>query len=858
MNLGNATLKTVTASRPDITRTPSRQSISASDHFYSYDEHNSDISSHESDAATAIRWETPLSQVRSPVASQEKLQSEAEQTETYEPLPSSTALENGGNDGIALGPGGEPSFTALKPRGNDRIAEGLGGEPSFTALETGRNDRVAQGPRGGPSSMALETGGNVRTAEGPGEGPSVVSLKTKASDGSPPTPGVDDTPYIRYAIDQITRHTQHSELTRATTRSSEELYPTGRIISEAGPADLYYPLPRPSRDTEQAERSPSDHGVFIPVEPPSNSLRYPDLHYVPAVLRPWTLGFILLLCLLMIAALMFCGIWSAQHDGLWDYDGGDSGRFFVFQFLPQIFASILVVLIFTVETAALRVLPFTLMASTGSKSHPSALLMDLFPTNFIFPYVRSFHPGNVIVPTCLSILWLSIFTIPIQSSLFQVRYVQIDGQGSLWRWAAVQPVVWTLVAIYILLAVALLVLTIFFFRRKTGLMWDPTSLADILCMLHRCNSLDDYSKMETLDEKEGDAARSLHKNDRLGYWKTRHEDGDIFYGLGEEGAPSQKLSSPHTARAQETPPGQQPATTNTNVSFQTRIYSPQVRYRFIPWFLRDTFVVAWIVTAFVLLIAFLVVSFVNRAVQDGFRPLLGVAPDTVGFSSAGFLYSFIPSLVGLMLFVLWQSIDMHFRALQPFANMSDPRGASADDSLLLDYPSCLPIEVTIKALVAGHWKVAWISFISLLSITFPILGGGVFWAVYFSETREVRMVAQMPAFYALIVFLILYAVSFLVIWPRQKRHLPHGIRNLADIISFVHQSPILDDVAFRDPRSKIDLVTRLLGPSLRDQPRLSSRYAFGIYHGRDGTEHLGIDRLHRPGSDMIVTTGKMR
>ena len=31
------------------------------------------------------------------------------------------------------------------------------------------------------------------------------------------------------------------------------------------------------------------------------------------------------------------------------------------------------------------------------------------------------------------------------------------------------------------------------------------------------------------------------------------------------------------------------------------------------------------------------------------------------------------------------------------------------------------------------------------------------------------------------------------------------------------------------------------------------RYAFGIFVGRDGKEHLGIDRLQRPGSrEMLV------
>ncbi|KAI4178686.1 MAG: hypothetical protein L6R41_008271, partial [Letrouitia leprolyta] len=202
-------------------------------------------------------------------------------------------------------------------------------------------------------------------------------------------------------------------------------------------------------------------------------------------------------------------------------------------------------------------------------------------------------------------------------------------------------------------------------------------------------------------------------------------------------------------------------------------------------------------------------------------------------------------------------IDMYFRALEPFANLGgSTRGSPAEQSLLLDYTACLPVEVTIKSVLAGHYKVAWISFIGLLSATLPVLGGGVFTAQYFVLEQEVRMAANMPGYYALVVFVVIYSLSFLVIWPTQKRRLPHDIRTLGQILSFVYESHLLNDSAFWQPRSKVDLVTRLLGRLTGDEG--SSRYAFGVYMGRDGREHLGIDRLHRPESgEMFITTGTM-
>src|SRR6201999_2779432 len=122
-------------------------------------------------------------------------------------------------------------------------------------------------------------------------------------------------------------------------------------------------------------------------------------------------------------------------------------------------------------------------------------------------------------------------------------------------------------------------------------------------------------------------------------------------------------------------------------AFARNIHSPFIRYRWTPWFLRDSTVLAWIVAAVLLVIAFLVVSFVNHAVEGGFDPRLPSLTNSSGFSPANFLYSFIPTLLGMFLFLAWQPIDMYSRAVQPFRNLSQPTGAAARHSLLLSYPA---------------------------------------------------------------------------------------------------------------------------------------------------------------------------
>lgn len=85
------------------------------------------------------------------------------------------------------------------------------------------------------------------TADGP------PSRERTNSEVSPPTPGLDDTPYIRFAIDQLSRD---EELLgrRRQGAASEDSYPVGRIAPEE---DMSY------RSTGH-KRQHSDHEMKRP------------------------------------------------------------------------------------------------------------------------------------------------------------------------------------------------------------------------------------------------------------------------------------------------------------------------------------------------------------------------------------------------------------------------------------------------------------------------------------------------------------------------------------------------------------------------------------------------------------------
>jgi hypothetical protein len=716
-------------------------------------------------------------------------------------------------------------------------------------------------------------------------GPSAVSenprLLSSFDEMSPPTPGVDDTPYIRFAIEQLTRDEDVLGHGRDSAYPIQPQQPVPTVPpTKAEPLpDTSSPSPPPSpprqtdspRPPSHIARKPVPQEVMIPVDLSKDLQR--RLGFVPLPLRLPILALYLLLCLLMIAGLIFSLIFAGTNHALFDYDGNETPRYFVFQYLPQLLGIILILWLFVIEAAIYRSLPYYCM---GSGRRNSWVLQDMriLPANYVLPDLTFFRNGEPLLGVTFVIFWITSFSVPLLASLYQTQYITDSGPAR-FRWTTVRGVGWTLVALYILLCSGLLYCGVRFRKRNSNLLWDPSSIADLTCLFRRSNVGSDFEQTEISPDPNAQISpRPL----RVGFFTTS-ERPEVFHGVGEEYAPIKRLSfqPPKPKEALQPEDGDIEAQRlSYGSAFARNVHSPFVRYRWTPWFLRDSFVLAWIVAAILLVIAFLVVSFVNRAVQDGFDPQLSSRTDSSGFSPANFLYSFLPTLLGMFLFLAWQPIDMYYRAVQPFRNLSRPTGATARESLLLSYPAYGHIRVVTRALINRDFKVAYITFVSLLSISIPVLAGGVFSAILFSADNQVRIVASLPGYYALCVLVTIYALSYLVIWPTRKRYLPHNINTLAALLSWLYASPLLGDAAARSVETKSDLVDWLTGSSVApaaltgdgifDEKRgrsrravrrlnqdASLRYAFGIFVGRDGKEHLGIDRLQRPGSrEMLI------
>lgn len=534
----------------------------------------------------------------------------------------------------------------------------------------------------------------------------------------------------------------------------------------------------------------------------------------------------------MIAALIFSAVFSVSHIGLTPYAGTIyGGQYFLFRILPQLVAAFLLIYAQCIITAAFWVLPFSGMASDDRHERRDAPFLPLYPKSFLWPQLY----GSWYIWIPIFNVWLLNFTIPLQSCLFTV--IMVDGA---WTWATVQGVAWTLVAIYLSFALSLGVMFVYWHKRRTGMMqfWIIRNIADILFLVSQSNSLPQYRGLETASTRTNMKQRLAKTAERLGFWfaPDAPERGS-WYGIGtptgKESVAAEKLESQDwTNRRQKE--GDLEAGKGAGSS---------VRYRYLPWCFRDSKIIFFAVVSGILLIALFVVSFLpSTDVRNGFLPLVNSGPTAGAFSPADFLYSFLPSLIGLVLFLLFQPLDLTLRILTPWGELARAEGSRAETSILLDYSVCLPFESTYKALRNKHWRVAYVSLMAPLFVILPVLGGGLFMALTPAD-GVVRMYPNVPAFAVILTLLVLYVAGLVCLVPyRWQFRLPHAVTCLAEIISFCCNEQVRTDEAF-DVNMMLhphDLAGRLdIGKDWHRQ----GRWAFSA--GRNHDERLGIKRYSK-------------
>ncbi|KAL2112832.1 hypothetical protein VUR80DRAFT_6403 [Thermomyces stellatus] len=747
------------------------------------------------------------------------------------------------------------AFSPPTPFATERTLGTLLQRPALTLRSPSTHSRPPQSVRFDKAQIAMAASESTNM-------PRPVSRARSQSSGGQVTPGLDDSPFIQYALDALTREdgmplseslpsTGSSNNGRvgvvprtAPSQPPSQHQPTPAMpydplelaVSKTGTPssssdeDDYIPVP-----TAQPDVSSPTKRVAVPYEEVERSQstrpgrEYGALDYKPTALRPTSFMLLTTLCILMVGALIVSAVYSKQHTGLLLYPGTiNSGHYFLFRILPPILGAIIFLYAQAMILTTYRILPFERMSNEDPNERYGAIFLDLYPRSFLWPRLAGPAPVKIYAFAA----WLMNFSLPLLSALFGMVYVEGD-----WMWATVQGVAWTLVALYLVYLVGLGILGWFWFRRETGMLWDIRSIADMVPMLHHSNARSSYKGTEVMaTRRELEEKLQNHMFDRLGYWRFEGISaapagthvGAYWWGIG---TPGEEADQDRAV----------PRGTEREPYWAASDLEKDVRYRYLPWALRTPQMLAFVGAGVAVLVALLVVSFIPATrLSRGFTPEVPVRPNRDAFSPANFLYSFVPSLLGQILFLLFQSLEMSYKQLKPWGELSRPEGEIARRSILLDYAACQPFQVIYRAMKRRHYRLAAISTLATVFVFLPVLGGALFTALTISGTRTVRMFPSMPVYGVVLALLGLYVAGLGVMLPDRGRYrLPHSVRCLAEIFSFVANDDIAgSDPAFRFPRDKTDMMGRL-GAGRNDE----SRWWFGVAAGRD--EVLGVRRMRR-------------
>ncbi|KAI8657100.1 hypothetical protein NCS56_01315800 [Fusarium sp. Ph1] len=459
---------------------------------------------------------------------------------------------------------------------------------------------------------------------------------------------------------------------------------------------------------------------------------------------------------------------------------------------------------------------------------------NLNPEQILSLFASGDYLSAVVNLTILS-TWLLT---PLKSSLFQLVE---DGRG--WQIHVSKLFGFVGLAIYLWLLATTLWIFHHLRSRRTGLKWNPAPLASQLCLLQGSNVFDsfegiDYSNLRPLKN----AVKTWPRNGlvlRLGYWK-QEETNIITHGvrfLPRNGP----FGSKQPTRRQD----------HHSSDFELDSYGTDIDRIWI-MYLFDRYIIFTTAMGLVLL----AVAAYAWAKGLIFRPF-GLTFMLSGTLQRAIVFSLLPALAYGLFHQTFLSSDVCMRTMMPIQNMASPlpnedrhrifgsgheilKGATAANSMLLDYLSPNVVGCIAQAIELGHYKV-------ILGVVLATLSNSVYLVVArifdFSESENgnYNVHIRTNSIYASFGIMIIYCLSNWVLRPRGPVRTCRPVYGLVDFASLVYRSDILlcPEFWLQDSADTEE--------HMKAQVTLANRlYQYGIYHGIDGQEHVGIGVEYAP------------
>ncbi|KAH7246197.1 hypothetical protein BKA59DRAFT_528039 [Fusarium tricinctum] len=109
------------------------------------------------------------------------------------------------------------------------------------------------------------------------------------------------------------------------------------------------------------------------------------------------------------------------------------------------------------------------------------------------------------------------------------------------------------------------------------------------------------------------------------------------------------------------------------------------------------------VVVLTILLAVAVETIAQRSASQGGLALSPTLDDMPEYAKFGYLY--VPTIIAVLYSMIWSWIDLDVKRMQPWFELSRPDGATAENSLFLDYQYDFVALVPFKAAKRKHWPV---------------------------------------------------------------------------------------------------------------------------------------------------------
>jgi hypothetical protein len=204
--------------------------------------------------------------------------------------------------------------------------------------------------------------------------------------------------------------------------------------------------------------------------------------------------------------------------------------------------------------------------------------------------------------------------------------------------------------------------------------------------------------------------------------------------------------------------------------------------------------------------------------------------------------AFVPTIIAVLFTIPWGLLDTSVQRLEPFYQLSGNNGASASNSLLLDYPGTNIFMLLFKALFKRHWIVLVSAILYLVALLLaPLASETVFIGLSGTCNAYAGGKACIPTLSvylvtARVIEVVLVGMGILtLLLIIQNRHRSSGVfanpHSIAAVATLFHNPEILQIFLSYQPVTKEEYFKSILK---------QHRYQLGYYNNRDGTIPYGF------------------